>query len=119
VKCDKYRMVYSLDLNWPGLSDVPSQLDLFAHLSQLRMQFNGLTSVPSWMGQMTGLTLFDLSCNSLRGNVAPWAMPLRNAGKFTSLQLRNNGCLTDTGEATNTWISALDPLWQNGCTPYV
>lgn len=56
-------LLSALDLSAQSLTSLPSEISHLTGLTRLNLSANRLTSLPPWIGQLTGLTHLDLSQN--------------------------------------------------------
>ncbi|MYK64537.1 MAG: hypothetical protein F4019_10230 [Rhodothermaceae bacterium] len=112
---------FSIDLTNNGLSGTlnTSKLEsINSVLGSLNLSDNKLTSIPASIGDLTGLTVLDLSVNLITGNIPTQVYDLTN---LTHLDLSDNeltgGIHSDIGDLTNLIRLDLDGNRLSGSLP--
>jgi len=102
-----------------GLNDnrlsgtIPPELGNLTNVQAFRLSGNAFTGgIPSELGSLTMARSFTLNDNGLEGEVPPELMAVPGTTNFL---LNGNGCLTATGAEFIAWLTAKDPLWDDGC----
>ncbi|HEX2582552.1 MAG TPA: leucine-rich repeat domain-containing protein [Chlamydiales bacterium] len=116
----------SLDLSNLQLTKLPSEIGLFVHLKELKLQFNKLQSLPPEIGNLCSLTTLNLAFNQIRAlppeisnlrslttlslfynPIETFPLQILNLGSLEKLTLGNN---LFEGFSALTWICEISSL---------
>jgi hypothetical protein len=93
----------SLDLSNLQLTKLPSEIGLFVHLKELKLQFNKLQSLPPEISNLRSLTTLSLFYNPIE----TFPLQILNLGSLEKLTLGNN---LFEGFSALTWICEISSL---------
>lgn len=105
--------IQTLTLSFNSLSGViPPEIGNLSSIKQLFIVNNNLSgTIPSEIGNLSSLNTLRLDVNQLSGEIPVEIMSLN----LSSLALDGNQCFTAGSTALSDWLTALDPLWDDGC----
>lgn len=108
-----------LDLSYNNtyVTSVPSWIEDLTNLTTLYLGSNRIATVPTWIGDLANLRQLDLGFTDVAGDISAWAKPLSlTATQMERLFLTNYRCKNTGDDAElEAWLNVKAPNWTGNC----